>query len=98
MIEIQIGDIKKNIRDASPSWINEQLARRRRSGDPVCVQVLFDKPQVQMRLITPDCPRTSGRRTATPQEQELIDIWEERQLNDPNFTGGNLVAFLRQIS
>jgi hypothetical protein len=98
MIEVQIGDIKKNVEDASPRWINEQLTRRRRNGEPVCVQVIIDKPQVHMRLTTPDCSRTMGSRTATPREQEMFDLWERHRLNDPDFSGGNLVAFLKRIT
>lgn len=30
MIEVQIGSNKRDIEDASQSWINEQLGRRRR--------------------------------------------------------------------
>jgi hypothetical protein len=98
MIEVQIGDIRKHLRDVQPSWINEQLARRRRDGDPVCVQVFIDKPQVRMRLASPDCLGIAGGRAATSGEQEIFELWEKHQLNDANFTGGNLIAFLRQIS
>lgn len=99
MVEVQIGDVKKDIKDAPPpSWIREQLDRRRREGESVCVQVFIDKSPLHMRLATPDCPRAVGTRRATAQEQEIFNLWEIRRLNNPDFTSGNLIAFLRQIS
>lgn len=98
MIEVQIGSEKRGIKDASPSWIREQLDRRRREGDRVCVQVFIDKPSLHMRLTTPDCPSTGGGRPPTAQEQKIFDLWKKRRLDNPDFTSGNLIAFLRQIS
>src|SRR5215204_6019420 len=98
MIEVQIGSIKKIVEEVNPIWINEQLVRRRRDGEPVCVQVFVDKPPIHMRLSTPDCPSQVGGRPATPQENEIFELWERYRMNDSKFTGGNLVAFLRQVS
>lgn len=98
MIEVQIGNTKKNLEHTNPSWINEQLDRRRRESELICVQVFMDRPQMHIRLSTPDCPPVTGGRSATPQEQELFDMWEKRGLNDANFASGNLVAFLKQVS
>lgn len=98
MIEVQIDSIKKDIEDVHPSWLQEQLARRRRDSEPVCVQVFIDRPQVHMRLYTPDCPSTGGGRPATPRENEIFELWESHRLNDPEFTGNNLWAFLKQVS
>lgn len=98
MIQVQIGDVKRDIKDAGSSWIREQLDRRRREGKSVCVQVFVDKSPLHMRLATADCPHTIGTRRATAQEQEVFSLWERRRLNSPDFTSGNLIAFLRQIS
>lgn len=98
MIEVQIGSEKRGVNDASSSWIREQLDRRRREGDRVCVQVFIDKPPLHMRLTTPACPSTGGGRPPTAQEQRIFDLWEKRRLNNPDFTTGNLIAFLRQVS
>lgn len=97
MIEVQIGDIKKKLEDASSRWINEQINRRRRDGRPICVQV-FDKPQVRMKLTTPDCASTVGTREASMREQEIFELWNKHRMNEPDFNGGNLVAFLKQVS
>ena len=98
MIEVQIGAIKKKLEDASSRWINEQISGRRRDGGPVCVQVFIDKPQVRMRLTTPDCPSTVGTRKASTREQEIFELWDKHRMNEPDFNGGNLVAFLKQVA
>ncbi len=98
MIEVQIGSIKKNLEEVNAGWINEQLARRRRDDEPVCVQVFIDKSPLNMRLATPDCPSRVGGRAATPRENNIFELWERHRMNDSNFTGGNLMAFLRQVS
>ena len=98
MITVQIGDIQKDIKDASSRWIHEQLERRRRDGGNVCVQVIIDKPPLNMRLTTPGCQTSSGTRPPNAQEQRIFALWERHRLTESDFSGGNLVAFLKQIS
>ena len=38
-----------------------------------------------------------GTREATRQERELLDLWEHLGLNRPDFTGGQVIAFVRQL-
>jgi hypothetical protein len=99
MIQVQIGNEKKNLEDVQPRWSNEQLARRRKDNPRVCVRVWIRKSQVDIVLSTPDCPPLGGGDgSLNPREQEIYDLWKKRGLNEPDFTGGNLIAFLRQIS
>lgn len=101
MIEVQIGDETRVIADAPANWskwINEQIVNRRRANVPVCVRVHIQKGQLDTWLITPDCPSSGGRHPADPSEHEIYDLWKRHRLNQPDFTGGNLVAFLRQIT
>ncbi len=98
MIQVQIGGITKDVKDVSSSWLHEQLDRRRRDNQPVCVQVRIDTPQVRMTLRTPDCPSPAGGREANPQEKRIFELWEKLRLNSSEFTGGNLMAFLRQVA
>lgn len=98
MIKVQIGNTEKEPRDVRESWINEQLNRRRREGQSVCVRVTIDKPPLNMVLSTPECSGSSGGRAPKPQEQRIFELWERLRLNTLDFTGGNLVAFLKQVS
>jgi hypothetical protein len=98
MIMVRIGNTEKELRDVRESWINEQLKRRRRDEGYICVQVIIDKPPLNMVLSTPNCSGNGGGRPPNTREQEVFDLWERHKLSSSDFTGGNLVAFLKQIS
>lgn len=97
MIIVAIGESERSYEDASPHWINEQINRRRNDNFPVCVRVTIKKGAIDMILSTPCCSGGSGGRAPRPQEQEIFELWDKRHMNNDDFTGGNLVAFLKQI-
>lgn len=101
MIRVRIGESERELRDATPQWIQEQLNRRRADGISICVQVLIDSHQVNLALSTPNCLRNvggSGGRPLNSHESNTVSMWEKLHLNTQEFTGGNLIAFLKQIS
>ncbi len=98
MIKVRIGDVEKDSQDVNEGWISQQLNRQRRNHQPVCVQVTIDEPPLDMVLSTPGCSSAGGSRAPNDQERRIFDLWAKRRLNEPDFTGGNLIAFLRQIS
>lgn len=98
MIRVQIGGNERDLDDVSPQWVNEQINRRRADGVPVCVKVLVNSSAVNIALATPGCQSEGGGRQPSQQEKELFDLWEQLHLNTDEFTGGKLIAFLRQLS
>ncbi|MCK5606625.1 hypothetical protein KAR91_32285 [Candidatus Pacearchaeota archaeon] len=100
MIRVFIGDSEREIHDATPQWINEQINRRRADGVQFCVHVLIDSNPVNLSLTTPGCSGSGGGGGRQPnlQENKVLDLWEKFHLRTNGFTGGNLVAFLKQIS
>lgn len=96
VITIKIGTSKKDISEAKESWINQQINRRREDGLQVCVEVRIRTDSLDFTLATPTCGGRGGRRPK-PQEQEIFDLWKERGLTKEDFTGGNLVAFIKQL-
>lgn len=100
MITVQIGEETRTLEDASESWINEQINRRRRDGLPICVIVTLNRADAQVTLRSPGCGGGfggGGGRPPNAKESHIIQLWERRRLNSEEFTGGNLVAFLKQI-
>lgn len=99
MITITIGQETRALGDATEQWINQQIARRHRDGGSLCVQVKIEKPPLNMLLSTPQCSRNGfGGRPPSEQEQRIFELWDRRGLNQHDFTGGNLVAFLNQLN
>jgi hypothetical protein len=98
MIRIRIGDMERELANADEHWITEQINRRRADGQTVCVRVTVHEGDLNMELSTPTCEARGGsNRPPRPREKEVFDLWDKRGLNDADFTGGNLVAFLKQL-
>lgn len=100
MIKIEINGTERYMEDAGEGWVNEQVNRRRRDNQPICVRVWVEKkPEVDLVFSTPDCPPSgAGTRHLTRRENEIIQLWRKRGLNESDFTGGNLWSFLRQAA
>lgn len=98
MIRIRIGEEERDYASADEHWINQQINRRREDGRAVCVRVSIREAGLEMSLSTPTCGSGGGGgRPPRPQEQQVFALWDQRGLSDASFTGGNLIAFLRQL-
>ena len=98
MITIKIGSAETTIEQVDEPWINQQINRRRAEGAVVCVQVSIRTPDIDMRLSTPTCAwRGGGGRPPNQREKGIFDLWSARGLDQPDFTGGAVVAFLHQL-
>lgn len=99
MVTIQIGTETRGLGDASPSWINEQISRRRSDSLTVCVQVRVQEPGLDLILRTPTCGGMGGGGGRAPNERERMafELWDRLHLNEASFTGGNVTAFLQQL-
>ena len=98
MIRVQIGASERELQNASENWINQQINCRRADGQSVCVRVNIQNSRLNMILSTPTCPIGHSGRQPTRYEKEVFELWEKRGLNKEYFTGGNLVAFLKQLN
>lgn len=97
MIRVQIGMSDYDLKNVREDWLNREINGRRNDGIPVCVKVILRKSNVDMVLATPACGGGEGGRPATPQETAILKIWAHQHLNGNDFTGGNVIAFLKQI-
>lgn len=98
MSTVKIGSDERPIQDADPQWINQQINRRRDDGVDVCVVVRVTEPGVNLTLATPSCGGGGGGgRQANDKESAVLNLWRERGLNQSDFNGGSLVAFLAQL-
>lgn len=98
MIKIKIATEERPLDSVDEQWINLQINRRRAEGQSVCVMVTIQEGDLDLILSTPNCARSGGgTRPARPKEREVLDLWNQRGLNNADFTSGNLVAFLKQL-
>lgn len=98
MIKIRIGEAERELGSAGESWINQQINRRRADGLSVCVKVFIKEGDLDMILSTPTCGSSGGGgRPPWPNERAVFNLWNQRRLNESDFTGGNLIAFLKQL-
>lgn len=98
MIKVRIGDSERELSSISEGWVNQQINRRRADGQNVCVRVIIRHEQLNMTLSIPSCPQGTSGRAPNRHEKQVFDLWEKRGLNKDQFTGGNLVAFLKQLN
>ncbi|OGP92306.1 MAG: hypothetical protein A2156_15470 [Deltaproteobacteria bacterium RBG_16_48_10] len=98
MIRIRIGDVERELGSADENWINQQINRRQADGLSVCVRVIVKEGDLDMILSTPACgPSEGGSRPPRSSEKTVFNLWNQRGLSEPDFTGGNLIAFLKQL-
>jgi hypothetical protein len=98
MITIKLGTSEQRLDSIDESWINQQINGRRRDGQSVCVRVSINDGPINMALATPNCSGGGGgSRLPNQQEERIFDLWNKHDLNKPEFTGGNLIAFLKQL-
>lgn len=98
MTKIKIGSDERRFEDADEGWINQQITRRRRDGENVCVRVTIHTDVLNMLLCTPTCGGGfGGCRPPNRHEKEVFDLWNQSGLNCDSFTGGGVVSFLKRV-
>lgn len=97
-IQVRIGEETRDLAAASETWIRDQLQRRRQDGVAVCLQVIINAGSLNMVLATAGCHGAGGGRPPNEQERGILDLWAKRGLSDPEFSVGNVIAFLRQLN
>lgn len=101
LIKIHIGNNERQFDDVysiDESWINQQINKRKEDKEKICVWVHIKNEFIDILLTTPACRggRGSGR-APKPREREIINLWNIRGLNEEKFSGGNLIAFFKQL-
>ena len=98
MVTIQIGGNDRTLEDVSDDWIIQQINRRRRDGQNVCVKVVIYADEVNIEMATPGCIRERyPRRRTTRDENNMFDLWDSLGLNDKNFKTENVVKFVNLL-
>lgn len=98
MVTVSIGQAQMQMDNVDEGWINRQLNGRRADGRSVCVTVRVRTDAIDVSLSTLQCLGSGGGgRQANPREQRILDEWARHRLNTMEYTGGQLIAFLRAV-
>jgi hypothetical protein len=101
MIRVSINGEERSYEGGIDPWINQQINRRRDDNRIVCVVITVNQDPVNLILRTQGCaPNAGGRgspRQLTEREEDIFALWSRHGLDDPHFTGGNVIAFLKQL-
>lgn len=98
MVIIKLGSSEQRLESLDEGWLQQQISRRRREGESVCVRVEIDDSPINITLSTAGCAGGGGSsRSLTVQEQKVLDLWLKHHLSEPEFQGGELIAFLKQL-
>lgn len=99
MVILEIGAAQRPVDRADEEWINQQIDRRRADGQTVCVKITVDQNGLNLMLSTPSCgARGPGGRRPRAREKEIFDLWAQAGLNDPQFTGADVLMFLKRLN
>jgi hypothetical protein len=95
---ISIGNAERQLTDATPNWVNEQLGTRHDSGASTCVRVSIRDTDAQVVLATRACGNSGGGgRAPNPKELRILQLWDSHQLDEPAYPRGQLVAFVQEL-
>ena len=99
MITIKIGSDEQDYRDYDKNWIAQMINRRKKDGqDSICIQVIIKENDFDMILSSGGCSKIGGGRKPNRHEAEIFALWEKKKLNTVDFSPGNLISFLNQLS
>jgi len=98
MIAIRINGEERRDGEIDETWLAQSVNRRHSDNQLVCVEVTISVDGLNMRLRTPTCPDEGGAgRRPNAEEREILDVWHRLHLDTRDFTGGNVVAFYKQV-
>jgi|GEM_PF-442332 hypothetical protein len=97
VITVKIGALEREVENADPTWINQQINGLRRDGHAVCVVVKIHEGPIQMTLATPTCAVSGGGRPPNTLEQKIFDLWRKHHLDQLDINGGFVVSFLNEL-
>jgi hypothetical protein len=87
MSTIKIGMAEKPLDGASDHWVEHEVKNQRQHNQRVCVLVRLICHAVDMILSTPGCAGGhAGGRPPNAKEREILNEWNQRGLDQPDWS------------
>ena len=98
-VTVQIGDTVLDLSSVTHSWLEDQIGRRKRDNQPICVIVRIQEAGLDIKLATQACGSSGGGggRAPYPREKQIIDLWNEKNLSAGDFSAGLFFSFIQNL-
>jgi hypothetical protein len=98
-VTVQIGDNVVELSNVTQDWLEDQIVRRKRDHQPICVIVRVQQGGADLLLATQACGSTGGGGGRPPnyKEQEIFKLWNEGNLSSGDFSAGHFYSFLQHL-
>jgi hypothetical protein len=97
-VTVQIGDNTLDLNDITQGWLEDQIGRRKRDNQPVCVIVRVQEAGLDIKLATQACGSSGGGgRPPNHREQDIITLWNDRNLSTGDFSAGHFYSFIQHL-
>jgi hypothetical protein len=96
VITVTVNNTELSLDDLSS--IAPQINRRKENGQRMCVCVRIKTDDLFMTLSTAQCPAGGATRPPTRLEARVFALWEKCGLQKEEFSGGQVVSFLQQVT
>lgn len=94
MITLQIGTSERRDGEIEKRWIQDQVNSRKKNGESVCVRIHIQCGDVNLRLKSRDCSKsTGGSRPLNNKEQHIVDEWTQKGFPNKDINPGMVVSF-----
>jgi len=98
-VTVQIGDTVHDLSAVTQSWLEDQIGRRKRDNQPVCVIVRIQEAGLDIKLATQACGSSGGGGGRPPnhREQDIFNLWNEKHLSAGDFSAGHFYSFIQHL-
>ena len=99
MLKVSICGIEHEYNSSLASWIKEQFHNRKTAGADIWFIVTIQTESIELRFLSACAPQKSRGKLYSHfnrREQQIIDLWNELDLNQDNNVS-NLLRFLNQM-
>jgi hypothetical protein len=98
-VTVQIGDTVLDLSSVMHSWLEDQIGRRKRDNQPICVIVRIQEAGLDIKLATQACGGSGGGggRAPYPREQDIINLWNEKHLSTGDLSAGHFYSFIQHL-
>jgi len=97
MVTVNFGGDTKQNNAITSGWIRSAMETQEKAGEPICATVKVQGSGIDLALPVGSCPRgMGGGRQLTGAEDDAIEMYRRRHLDQVRFSPGELEAFVKE--